>query len=69
MRALILSISAAAVLALGLAPQTASAAWTVQTTTRFDPACHHSVIVSERVWAPDPVVVVEPPVVVVRSPS
>jgi hypothetical protein len=67
MRALILSTIAAAVLALGLAPQTASAAWTYQNVTRFDPVCQHCVTYTEKVWVPDPVVVVSPPVVV-RSP-
>jgi hypothetical protein len=61
MRALILTAVTAVVLGLGLAPQTASAAWRYHTVHRYDSACHRYVDCTERIWEPE--VVVSPPVV------
>jgi hypothetical protein len=67
MRALILTTAAAVVLAFGLAPQSASAAWTYQFVSRFDPVLNRNVTVTEKVWVPD-VVVAPAPVVITPAP-
>jgi hypothetical protein len=53
MKAFLLSTVVAAGLALGFAPQQASAHWESRPVTRWDAACCHYVIVSERCWVPD----------------
>jgi hypothetical protein len=50
---LILGAVAAVGLALGFAPQEASAAWVTRTAYRWDPHCGHHVAYQERVWVPD----------------
>jgi hypothetical protein len=40
-------------LALGVAPQEASAAWVTRTSHRWDPHCGRYVAYQERVWVPD----------------
>jgi hypothetical protein len=62
MKAMLFAAIAAVGLSLGLS-STADAAWTYQTVTQYDPACGRYVQVTQRVWVPDPVVVVTPPVV------
>jgi hypothetical protein len=53
MKAILLSTVAAIGLALGFAPQQASAHWDCRPVTRWDPVCARYVTVSERYWVPD----------------
>ena len=58
MRKLMIGGLATVALALGLSGGTASADWVVRTRYVFDPVVGGYVPVTQRVWVPDPVVVV-----------
>lgn len=53
MKTLLCSAVAAVGLALGFAPQEASAAWVTRTTYHWDAHCRRYVPCEERVWVPD----------------
>lgn len=53
MKTLLLSAVAAVGLALGVAPQNASAAWVTRVAYHWDAHCRRYVACEERVWVPD----------------
>ena len=53
MRKLLFGTVAAMGLALGFAPQQASAYWAYRTSYSYDPACGRFVAYQERYWVPD----------------